>query len=260
MRTRIKIEPLSGTSSTILTGSYSNKDHNIVVMDTHGEIHQGELPKNRKQFTFTIRPRSNYVFDLDLSDKVAQKRLEFWENHPNIEVSGKTNPNLVKPIFRLSNLKEVEAMKNVSIHQRFKIAEKILNFNDVELDNIIFVLNGDPRDFVDRGSKENFLIGSDFISGRAMMYDTKFNMYTSISPEEQRVHNYVNKAIRLGVIPMMEGVFVYAGKNIGKTPDEVVHYFMGDTEAFEGGIVNAVNEINLPSTEEKPKRTPGRKA
>ena len=257
MRTRIKIEPLSGTSSTILTGGYADADHNLVFMDSHGEIHRGEIPKGRKQFSFTIRPRSTYVFDLDLSDKAAQRRLVFWENHPSIEVSGKTNPNLQRPVFRLSNLKEVETMKNESIHRRYKIAQTILNSSETELDSVIFVLGGDPREMIDRGAKENFLIGSDFTSGRAMMFDTKFEAYTSISPEERRVHNYVHKAIKLGVIPMHDGVFVYAGRNVGRSAEEVLTYFLGDTEGFENGVVSGVNDLEDPIEPDKPQR--GRK-
>jgi hypothetical protein len=248
MRTRIKIEPLSKSSSIILTGAYHNpKTNDMIYIDSNLEFHKKTIPADKREFSRTIRPKSNFIFDVDTENKSDMALLAFWENHPQVQVVGKENPNLKVPTFTLSNLQEAETLKNTSIHSRYEIASKIFSMSEAELNSLIFALNGDPRDMSDVGSKENFLIGDDFISGRAMMNAEKFHKYVDSPEKERRVQSYVFKAIRLGVIPSIDNIYMYNGKHLGATPEHAINYFMSDVELLESVIIPEVDLREKPS-------------
>jgi hypothetical protein len=242
MKNRIKIEPVSKTSSIILTGAYYDaKTNDMIYLDSNREFHKKVLPSEKREFSTTIRPKSTFIFEIDTTSKSDMAVLSFWENHPQIQTVGKTNPNLKVPTFTLSNMQEAETLKNSSIHSRYEIARQIFEMSEDELNSLIFALNGDPRGMLDVGSKENFLIGDDFTSGRAMMNDVKFKAYMEAPDRDRRLQSYVLKAIRLGVIPAIENVYMFNGKHLGSTPEQVTSYFQSDFELFESVIIPEVD-------------------
>lgn len=254
---RIKIQPLSPSSSILLSGAYPHPtSKNMVFLDSNRDLHTKVLPPDRKQFMYTIRPRQSYEFTINTENASDRALLQFWELHPQVKVAGKTNPNLTAPLFMLTDLYDAEVMKNTSIVSRFEIAKRIFEMNDSELNSLIFALNGDPRNMTDMAVKQNYLIGDDFISGRAMVLSDRFNMYINSSEKDRRIHTYVFKAIKLGVIPTVDNMYMFAGKTLGDNPERVINYFLSDSELFESAIVP---EVDIKSKTDEPEQ-PAKKA
>lgn len=250
---RIKIEPLSKSSSVFLTGAYLDPNtREMIFLDSLKDLYHKSLPEGKRQFSFTIRPKQHYEFTINTDNKSDLAVLSFWEKHPQIKVSGKTNTNLTVPNFQLTDLYDAEAMKNASILSRFEIARKILMMDESELNSLIFALNGDPRFMTDKAVKQNYLIGDDFISGRAMVLSDRFALYVDSPEKDRRVHTYIFKAIRLGIIPTVDNMYTFGGKTLGAVPERVIDYFMSDQELFENVIVPEVDAKDTSEGNKKP--------
>lgn len=234
---KFTIKPISKRGTIFLTGSYSATDGSTkyLLWGAKKVVTNPTEDQLKDVFRRSLMDGEPFSFVYDEADSKTSLVLEFFKNHPQVEVTGYVNPNYRgAPQFHMEIKDESTRRDKALMAKRTQAMLIIFRLTTTELFDVAFYLGVDPREMTPDDVLIE-LIGAD-LNGRAIQMADDVIKYSKTQTGERTARIYAQKAINHNIIVAEDGMYKVAGRNVGRNLDDVVSMLLSDPELFDGFI------------------------
>lgn len=245
MKQTIIIRPNGEVLSPTLVSSYYDKERGkTYFLDNRFRVHEDALPAGCNRFSHTFDARLSpelkvefdWTTDLGKLKRPEQERAKDWfTRHPNVEVVGSNNPNLVQPLFKMFALEDLENKDFDLFETRLKVQNVVYNMDEDKRKDLAFYFGINPAKMND---KKVLLELANPLGGFLMKEEHAKELLRVMNMPENKellVRTAVKKAILSGKIMNRDGRFYAYGDDelLGVNEEDVFKYYFSNNKMYE---------------------------